>query len=120
MWFWILGAAAVAAMYKVIGDGLAKGGTLVAKPASAATPGIQIDDVLMVNLSDPRIVHSPTTTMDFSIRPMRTISLTSVQGPDFIMVKKEATMGDPSEFILSVPRSAVVSNMRPTGGGFSF
>jgi hypothetical protein len=89
-------------------------------PQTTAEPPIQVDDVLLVDLSHPKIIHSPTTTMDFGTRPMRTISLSSVQGPDFIMVKKESTFNDPNTFIVSIPRAAIVRNLRPTGGGISF
>lgn len=88
-------------------------------PQVAAEPSIRVDDVLLVNLADPRIVHSPETTLDFTQASMRVIALTSVQGPDFLMAKKEGTFGDPREFILSVPRSAIIGNLSQRGGGFT-
>ncbi len=112
---------------KIIGYSVAAGLAVMAgihaakavKPTANVTPAIPIhlDDVLLVNLSDQRIIHNPTTTMDFGTRPMRVISLSSVQGPDFIMVKKEATSADSSEFIVSIPQSAIIRNM--TAGAFA-
>ncbi len=113
----MVAAIAGIGIFAAVRMAMAKGG---APQTTRGEMDIKVDDVLMVNLSDPRIAHSPTTTLDFSTRPMRCISLSSPQGPDFIMVKKERTLTDPNEFIVSVPRSAVLSNMAPRGGGISF